>query len=72
VQEYEGQGYEVKSGSETDETAEAHREEVEKAVTVFFLNEYKTEVKVIFGNEYGATVYVESTGLLHFYHYRWL
>jgi len=71
VQEYNGEGYTLKNGEETDKIAEENREEVEKAVKDFFLKEYKTDVKVhnIVGNVDGATVFVESTNPLHFYTY---
>ncbi|UOQ94675.1 DUF1672 domain-containing protein [Halobacillus shinanisalinarum] len=71
VQDYKGQGYDLNGGEETDKIAEAHREEVDKAVEEFFLNEYKTEVTVhnLIGAKDGATVFVESKGAPHFYTY---
>ncbi|WP_374055075.1 DUF1672 family protein [Rossellomorea sp. FM04394] len=57
------------AGEEADQIAEAHREEVIGAVKNFFKETYKTDVKVhnIVGNVDGATVFVESTGPVHFY-----
>ncbi|WP_257347613.1 DUF1672 domain-containing protein [Pseudalkalibacillus decolorationis] len=71
VQEYTGQGYELNNGEETDKIAEAHREEIDKAVKAFFLEKYKTEVKVhnVVGAAEGASVFVESVGEPHFYTY---
>ncbi|KPL59214.1 DUF1672 family protein [Rossellomorea vietnamensis] len=71
VQDYKGEGYFLKQGSENDEIAEANREKIEKEVKEFFRKEYKTKVKVhnLVGNEEGATVFVESIGQLHFYTY---
>ncbi|MBP3041481.1 DUF1672 family protein, partial [Bacillaceae bacterium Marseille-Q3522] len=69
VQDYTGEGYELRNGEETDKIAEAHRPEIEKAVKEFFLEKYKTEVIVhnIVGAIDGATVFVESVGEPHFY-----
>ncbi|WP_079529591.1 DUF1672 family protein [Halobacillus hunanensis] len=69
VQDYTGQGYTLKSGEKTDEIAEDHREEIDKAVKEFFMEEYKTEVKVhnTVGAVDGASVFVESVGEPHFY-----
>ncbi|WP_257347610.1 DUF1672 domain-containing protein [Pseudalkalibacillus decolorationis] len=73
VQDYTGQGYETLEGNgeEEDKIAEANRETVHKAVKEFFLNDYKTEVKVhnIVGAEDAAIVFVESIGEPHFYTY---
>jgi Protein of unknown function (DUF1672) len=71
VQDYKGEGYFLNNGDENDKIAEAKREEVEKAVKDFFLEKYKTEVKVhnLVGNVDGVTVFVESTGPVHFYSY---
>jgi hypothetical protein len=71
VKEYEGEGYFLNNGDENDQIADAKRDEVEKAVKDFFLKEYKTEVKVhnLVGNADGVTVFVESTGQVHFYSY---
>ncbi|WP_341357046.1 DUF1672 family protein [Rossellomorea sp. y25] len=71
VQDYKGEGYTLNNGEENDKIAEAKREEVEKAVKEFFLEKYKTEVKVhnLVGNVDGVTVFVESTGPVHFYSY---
>src|SRR5699024_9270916 len=47
IQEYTGEGYKLEGArKETGEIANEHREEVEEAVQNFFLDEYKTEVKV--------------------------
>ncbi|RIW32541.1 DUF1672 family protein [Bacillus salacetis] len=69
VQDYKGEGYFLNNGDENDQIAEAKSGEVERAVTDFFLEEYKTEVVVhnLVGNVDGVTVFVESTGPLHFY-----
>ncbi|TCP24901.1 uncharacterized protein DUF1672 [Scopulibacillus darangshiensis] len=71
VQDYTGQGYELKNGEATDKIAEAHKDEIDKAVKNFFLDKYKTKVEVhnIVGNKDGATVFVESVGEPHFYTY---
>ncbi|MCY7770656.1 DUF1672 domain-containing protein [Bacillus haynesii] len=69
VQDYTGQGYELDGGEETTKIAEAHREEIEKAVKTFFLDKYKTKVKVhnIVGALNAASVFVESEGEPHFH-----
>ncbi|MGM0753187.1 MAG: DUF1672 family protein [Bacillota bacterium] len=69
VQDYKGEGYSLNNGEENDKIAEAHREEVEQAVKTFFIENYKTEVKVhnLVGNVDGVTVFVESKGPVHFY-----
>ncbi|MBP3041883.1 DUF1672 family protein, partial [Bacillaceae bacterium Marseille-Q3522] len=71
VQDYTGEGYELRNGEETDKIAKAHRLEIEKAVKDFFLEKYKTEVTVhnVVGAIDGATVFVESVGEPHFYTY---
>ncbi|UXH43328.1 DUF1672 domain-containing protein [Rossellomorea vietnamensis] len=71
VQEYKGEGYSLKNGDENDKIAEAKCGEVEKAVKDFFLEKYKTEIEVrnLVGNADGMTVFVESTGPVHFYSY---
>lgn len=71
VQDYKGEGYSLNNGEENDKIAEAHRKEIEQAVKTFFLESYKTEVKVhnLVGNVDGVTVFVESTGPVHFYTY---
>ncbi|MCA0150444.1 DUF1672 domain-containing protein [Rossellomorea vietnamensis] len=71
VQDYKGEGYFLNNGDENDKIAESKRSEVEKAVKDFFLEKYKTEVKVhnLVGNVDGVTVFVESTGPVHFYSY---
>ena len=69
VQDYTGEEYALQDGEETDKIAEANREEIEQAVKDFFLNNYKTEVKIhnIVGAVDGASVFVESIGEPHFY-----
>lgn len=69
VQEYEGDGYVLRGGEEADKIAEEKSEEVKEAVRDFFIDTYKTDVKVhnIVGNVDGATVFVESTGPVRFY-----
>ncbi|MDR7073282.1 DUF1672 family protein [Fictibacillus barbaricus] len=71
VEDYTGQGYELPNGEENDKIAEAHRKEIDKATKQFFLDKYKTKVKVhnIVGNKDGATIFVESIGEPHFYTY---
>ncbi|MDR7073281.1 DUF1672 family protein [Fictibacillus barbaricus] len=71
VQDYTGQGYELPNGEENDKIAEAHLKEIDKATKAFFLDKYKTKVKVhnIVGNKDGATIFVESIGEPHFYTY---
>ncbi|MFC4619209.1 DUF1672 family protein [Camelliibacillus cellulosilyticus] len=71
VQDYTGQGYELPGGKANDKIAKAHKDEIDKAVKKFFLDKYKTEVKVhsIVGNKDGATVFVESIGEPHFHTY---
>jgi Protein of unknown function (DUF1672). len=69
VQKYTGQGYSLPGGEENVKIAEAHRNEVVKAVEQFFLKKYKTKVKVhnVVGNRDGVTVFVESIGEPHFH-----
>ncbi|WGG45301.1 DUF1672 family protein [Rossellomorea sp. DA94] len=71
VQEYTGEDYFLNNGDENDKIAEGKSGEVEKAVKNFFLEKYKTEVKVhnLVGNADGVTVFVESVGSVHFYSY---
>ncbi|MCY8067463.1 DUF1672 domain-containing protein [Bacillus haynesii] len=71
VQDYTGQGYALDGGQATAKIAEAHHEEIEKAVKAFFLDKYKTKVKVhnIVGALNAASVFVESEGEPHFYTY---
>ncbi|MFD2924024.1 DUF1672 family protein [Halobacillus naozhouensis] len=71
VQNYTGQGYDLNGGEQTDKIAEAHREEIDKAVKTFFMEEYKTDVTVhnVVGAQGGATVFVESKGEPHFHTY---
>ncbi|WP_162785204.1 DUF1672 family protein [Bacillus sp. P14.5] len=69
VQDYKGEEYVLRNGEDADKIAEENSDEVQKAVKAFFLEKYKTDVKVhnIVGNKDGATVFVESTGPVHFY-----
>ncbi|MCY8008243.1 DUF1672 domain-containing protein [Bacillus haynesii] len=69
VQDYTGQGYALDGGQATAKIAEAHHEEIEKAVKAFFLDKYKTKVKVhnIVGALNAASVFVESEGEPHFH-----
>ena len=70
IQEYTGEGFKLRDSREENlEIAEKYREEVEKAVKQFFLDEYKTEVKVhnMVAAVDGVKVHVESIGEPHFY-----
>ncbi len=70
IQEYTGEGFTLRDANpKTGEIAEENREEVEKAVEDFFLDDYKTEVKVhnIVSAIDGVSVFVESIGEPHFY-----
>lgn len=70
IQDYKGEGYTLRnSGTETDRIAEKNSDKIEKAVKSYFLDKYKTEVKVhnIVGAVNGASVFVESMGEPHFY-----
>ncbi|MFS0594436.1 DUF1672 family protein [Cytobacillus horneckiae] len=71
VQDYTGEGYALPYGKETDQIAEANRDQIEEATTKFFQEKYKTEVAVhnVAGAKDGATVFVESAGEPHFYTY---
>ncbi|NPC92340.1 DUF1672 family protein [Bacillus sp. WMMC1349] len=71
IQDYTGQGYELDGGTQTAGIAKAHHAEIEKAVKKFFLDKYKTKVKVhnIVGALQAATVFVESEGEPHFHTY---
>lgn len=71
VQDYKGEGYRLTNGAANDKVAEENREEVEKAVKAFFIKNYETGVKIhnLVGNKDGVTVFVESTGPVHFYTY---
>ena len=71
MQDYTGEGYTLKNGSKTDTIAQENKEEITKAVEMFFLERYKTEVMVhnMVGAADGATVFVESVGEPHFYTY---
>ncbi len=62
VQGYTGEGYDLPNGKENDKIAEASREKVVSSTEKFFLDTYKTNVKVhnIVGNKDGASVFVES------------
>lgn len=69
VQDYNGEGYALRDGEETDKIAEENREDIEVAVKKFFKEEYITEVIVhnLVGAVDGVTVFVESVGEPHFY-----
>ncbi|MCC5804324.1 DUF1672 family protein [Rossellomorea vietnamensis] len=71
VQDYKGEGYRLTDGAANAKVAEENREEVEKAVMAFFMENYETEVEIhnLVGNKDGVTVFVESTGPVHFYTY---
>ncbi|MDA7026231.1 DUF1672 family protein [Bacillus sp. CLL-7-23] len=71
IQEYTGQGLKLDGGTQTAGVAKAHHDEIEKAVKKFFLDKYKTKVKVhnIVGALRAATVFVESEGEPHFHTY---
>ncbi|MDQ0233514.1 DUF1672 family protein [Metabacillus malikii] len=71
VQDYTGDGYMPRHGQETDKIAKEHQDEITKAVQKFFIETYKTEVKVhnVVGSQDAATVFVESVGEPHFYTY---
>ncbi|MDL4841724.1 hypothetical protein [Aquibacillus rhizosphaerae] len=43
VQDYNGEGYDLKNGEETDRIAEANRDQVEEAVIKFFIEKYKKD-----------------------------
>lgn len=70
IQEYTGEGFTLRDANpKTGEIAEENREEVVEAVESFFLDNYKTEVKVhnIVSAVDGVSVFVESIGEPHFY-----
>ena len=70
VEEYTGEGFTFKNGSEeSDRIAEKSKEDIEKAVKQFMLDTYKTEVEVhnIVGAIDYASVYVEAKEPLSFY-----
>ncbi|KZE38831.1 hypothetical protein AV656_07975 [Bhargavaea cecembensis] len=72
VQDYTGEGYELRDANqEIQKTARAASEEIEDAVSAFFMKKYKTEITVmnIVGARDAATVYVESVADPHFYTY---
>ncbi|MFZ0578220.1 MAG: DUF1672 family protein [Psychrobacillus psychrotolerans] len=69
IQDYNGEGYALKNGEETDKIAETNREDIEIAVKKFFSDKYKTEVIVhnLVGAADGVSVFVESVGEPHFH-----
>ncbi|QUG43025.1 DUF1672 family protein [Psychrobacillus sp. INOP01] len=69
IQDYNGEGYALRNGEETDKIAEANREDIEVAVKKFFSEKYKTEVIVhnLVGAVDGVSVFVESVGEPHFH-----
>ena len=69
VQDYNGEGYALRDGEETDKIAEANREDIEVAVKKFFSEKYKTDVIVhnLVGAVDGVSVFVESVGEPHFH-----
>lgn len=71
VQDYTGEGYMPRNGEETDKIAKDHKDEISEAVQKFFIDTYRTEVKVhnVVGSQDAATVFVESVGVPHFYTY---
>ncbi|MDR7073283.1 DUF1672 family protein [Fictibacillus barbaricus] len=71
VSSYTGEGLKLDNGEKTDKIAQKHKKEIITDVEKFFLNKYKTKVKVnnIVGAVDGATVIVESLGKPHFYTY---
>lgn len=71
VHDYTGEGYMPRNGEETDKIAKEHKGEIAEAVQKFFIDTYKTEVKVhnVVGSQDAATVFVESVGEPHFYTY---
>jgi hypothetical protein len=71
VTDYTGEGYDLPDGEATDPIANEKMTEIEKAVSNFFLEEYKTDVIVhnAVGNAEGATVFVQSIDEPHFHTY---
>ncbi|MED1608089.1 DUF1672 family protein [Cytobacillus kochii] len=69
VAEYNGEGYALPYGKETDQIAEEYREEIEAKTIKFFQENYQTEIVVhnVVGALNGATIFVESVGEPHFY-----
>ncbi|MEK4201975.1 MULTISPECIES: DUF1672 family protein [Cytobacillus] len=69
VLEYNGEGYALPYGKETDQIAEEYREEIEAKTIKFFQENYQTEIVVhnVVGALNGATIFVESVGEPHFY-----
>src|SRR5690625_3493458 len=70
VQEYKGEEFALHpDGDKSLAIIEEHREEVEKKVKEYFLDTFRTEVKIqnIVGTENGASVFVEAKGEPHFY-----
>lgn len=71
VQSYIGQGFKLDKGNKTTNIAKKHILEIKKAVQTYFIERYKTNVKVhnVVGAVDGASVFVESAGEPHFYTY---
>ncbi|ASV70007.1 DUF1672 family protein [Cytobacillus kochii] len=71
VSDYNGEGYALPHGKETEQIAESHRELIEEATIAFFQENYQTEVVVhnVVGAQGSATIFVESVGEPHFYTY---
>ena len=72
VQDYDGEGYTLRGGrDEAVDIAKQHKEEIVKAVEEFFLDNYKTEVKVnnFIGAKDAVSVTVESVNEPFFYSY---
>ncbi len=70
VQDYDGEGYTLRGGQdEAVDIAKQHKEEIVKAVEEFFLDNYKTEVKVnnFIGAKDAVSVTVESKNEPFFY-----
>ncbi|TXL66735.1 DUF1672 family protein [Cerasibacillus terrae] len=70
VQDYDGEGYTLRGGrDEAVDIAKQHKKEIVKAVEEFFLNNYKTEVKVnhFIGAKDAVSVTVESVNEPFFY-----
>lgn len=71
VTDYTGEGYGLPGGETTHKIANEKFAEIEKAVSAFFREEYKTDVIVhnAVGNADGATVFVQSVSKPHFHTY---
>ena len=70
VQDYDGEGYTLRGGQdEAVDIAKQHKEKIVKAVEEFFLDNYKTEVKVnhFIGAKDAVSVTVESVNEPFFY-----